>query len=702
MKYNGNEHRYDYFAPMLGNGEICTYIGYDGTNACTAESYEIKKNRRDCPTANIWWAGRRYCDTFERELIPFGNIEQTVNGKELRKERITDWSQELDIDTASLICICKYEDISVHTKAFIHAERNILCIRKTFYGGDTDFSFRYSFTESPDSVKTPRNTALRYKRNDVEGNVRIYYSVQGQQNYRGIIDFSVNKRLVLNIRDNMFEFSGRFSDGENVDFFLSFTDNNFDSDIEYNASSASKAVESGLENLFEEHKDIWKKYYENGFVITGDDEVDNAYKTALYHLKSCTTRWSVPIGINDTHWNGRYFAFDEYFCCLGLLGANQTELAKRVPEFRSKGLDIAIKRASSPGKTEARYPWETVETGEEASPPGFWYDHIFHMAHISMSAWDYFLHTNDIDWLREKGFRMIKSCAMFYMRHMVYRVEGGKTIIGKCSDLERLGCSVQNAYMTTCSVIKTLEITFRASVLLRKTDDFANECKKTAELLLNSLPVEDGAFVPFPGCRQKSIALFAGTFPYHVINRQDPRQRKAIEQFLSEEHIYGNMYAVGNGVSTWYACWKAMFFARQMSSGEAYASLKQATAGLGCFSECFEINEPDCIYRPWFSTSAGIILSSVNEMLLQFVDGCLYLLPAWPADKKNIAFRLSSQLGLVVEAVIKDNKLMKLSFEKKEFCDVRQVQIAFPVHIDISILDGIKKIALEEQKTLIK
>ena len=47
MKYNGNEHRYDYFAPMLGNGEICTYIGYDGTNACTAESYEIKKNRRD-------------------------------------------------------------------------------------------------------------------------------------------------------------------------------------------------------------------------------------------------------------------------------------------------------------------------------------------------------------------------------------------------------------------------------------------------------------------------------------------------------------------------------------------------------------------------------------------------------------------------------------------------------------------------------
>ena len=57
----------------------------------------------------------------------------------------------------------------------------------------------------------------------------------------------------------------------------------------------------------------------------------------------------------------------------------------------------------------------------------------------------------------------MRACAEFYLRHMVYRVEGGKTIIGRCTDWERLGSSVQNAYMTTCGVIRTLQVAAEAA-----------------------------------------------------------------------------------------------------------------------------------------------------------------------------------------------------------------------------------------------
>ena len=120
------------------------------------------------------------------------------------------------------------------------------------------------------------------------------------------------------------------------------------------------------------------------------------------------------------------------------------------------------------------------------------------------------------------------------------------------------------------------------------------------------------------------------------------------------------MYKVGRQVSPWYACWKDEGFARAGKGERAYAALRQAYASAGVFHEMFEINEPGKIYRPWFTTAAGIFLSAVNEMLLQSDGSTLNLLPAWPCPSKRLAFRLSAKGGAIVELEMEAGEIKRL------------------------------------------
>ena len=680
MTYNSSENRYDYYAPLIGNGSIATNIGPDGTSACTAFSFEEEKSRRNCPTANIWWAGKRYIDVFTRDLIPFGHVEQSVVYNNEKIPFPKSWEQELDTENAVIHCSNKYNDnLQIDTTAFIHHDYNILSVEKVFYGHSFDYEFSYCLTESPHSSVTPRGMKLDITKEKAKTFFR--YSIKGQEDYDGTVAVVCDKDIETVMGENSVTYKCSVTSGDKIRFYIILSDD------KHVTSLQNVIPDFTSDSFYESHRRAWKKFYNEGYAKTGNSRIDSVYNTALYMLKCYTTKWSIPIGINDTHWAGRYFAFDEYFCFAGLLGGGHIELASRVPKFRSQGLEIAVGRASSRGKREARFPWESVETGEEASPPGFWYDHVFHMAHVAIGAWEYYEYTQDRAWLEAEGYDLIYSCTQFFTSHMIYETETGRTFIGKCSDLERLGSSVENAYMTTCSVIRTLQIMDRAANLLGKDTEYAEYCRKTADALFEYLPQKDGAFIPHPDCTQKSIAVFTGTFPYNVVDKNDTRQKNAIKQYLDEELVYGNMYSVGHGVSTWYACWKAMLFTRLNRADDTLASLKQAIESAGCFDECFEINEPDCIYRPWFTTAGGIFISSVNEMLLQSENGAIHLLPACPKELSAVSFSLAAVGGLTITVKIEDLKLKFLKIEKSALSHENQIKIDFPDYIDISLLD---------------
>lgn len=178
----------------------------------------------------------------------------------------------------------------------------------------------------------------------------------------------------------------------------------------------------GFDGILVDTANDWVDYYSNGYVKTGNEKIDNIYKTALYHLKCYTTKWSIPVGLNTACWHAGFFAFDEYYSCLGLLGAGQRELAMRVPDFRLQNcLQKAISFQHHTFKHEpkaAKFMWITEEHGAEMASHGFWNDHIFHMAVIALGAYEAYEYSGNIEVLK-KYYPLILSCAAFYVNQSI-------------------------------------------------------------------------------------------------------------------------------------------------------------------------------------------------------------------------------------------------------------------------------------------
>ena len=367
--------------------------------------------------------------------------------------------------------------------------------------------------------------------------------------------------------------------------------------------------------------------------------------------------------------------------------SNHLKGAKRSVDYRADTLDLAVRRSSLlslyPEKMQARYPWHTDEDGKDVSSAGYWNDHIFHMANIAMGAWEYYLHSGDVEYLREKLYPVIKACAGFYHFNMVYRL-ADKTVIGYCTDLERLGPSIMNAYMTTCSAIKLFRIFFEAASLLGVDETLAADCRKEADELFDGLPTDGEKYVAYPGFEGASVGVMTGTYPYRVHEEFSDFEHKAVMRYIERELTFGNMYATGKRICSWYSLWKAIYFIRRKNAAEAYDSILQSIGECGVFGEMFEINEEDVSLRPWFSTASAYVVTAVNEMLLQTKrDGSLSLLPCLPAHVKDVSFKLSAHGAVTVELEMVDRVVTKLILrgEKKEYTVELPQSITFDGHI---------------------
>ena len=397
-----------------------------------AQDNKDQWNKRNYSGTHIWWSGRRYVSTIQRFLIPFGQLGAQIDGL---ADRPKAWNQTLDTEGARMLAECLYaggEKLGI--EAFVHHDMNLLCVRRHFSLKETrPIRLTYRLAKKENVEEYPRYMQVSPAPDPLTGGWRIHYSVPGQWDYEGVILVFADRPLVRSWEKNVFSLSG--DTARDLTLFVLLRDNIDEENYEEVAENqARQALSLGYDGLYAAHAAQWAKFYAESQVKLTDERLMDVYRAAQYDLKAWTTPWSIPVGLCDNCWEGKFFAYDEYFGYIGLLTGNHRDLAVRVPRFRKQGLAQAVKRMSSKGINEARYVWETSETGEEAAIPGFWYEHIFHMANISVGAWEYFQYTQDREYLRETAWPVMRACAEFYLRHMVYRVEGGKTIIGRCTD----------------------------------------------------------------------------------------------------------------------------------------------------------------------------------------------------------------------------------------------------------------------------
>ena len=641
-QYNSREQRHDYFFPLLANGDIAVTPNYAGSDRVSDQGF---------PSGlGVFRAGRRGTSS-RLPLILWG-----ILGFDCGEEPVS-FTQDFDERAGITTAECVYPGgFSVRAEYFVHPSHNLFAVRRTFTGVPPKAELTLSLDPSMTDAAFSLTHEITADSITIDADIRAY------DRYFSRSVLLTDTPSEITFADNRAVFSFTPADGDAVCCYYLLDDSLFREDDAPDYREKLNAV-PGFDALQAECSAFWQEYHAEGYVRTGIEAVDNAYATALYHLRCSMTRWSCAIGINNSHWYGKFFPFDEYYAYFALLQSGRADLASRIPEFRLATLPKAIRRATdslqNPDTQQARFPWTSEERGDEASFPSYWRDHIFHMALVALGAWDYYEFTGDMDTLR-RYYPMIRACAKFYTLNCVCRYPDGQAFVWKCADLERLGASVFNPYFSSCGVIRTLEVCAAAAELLGEDEAYRAECLDAAAALRRTLPHDGEKYIPFDGCPQKSIAVFTGTYPFDVIARDDPRQIAAMLDFTASEQGFGNMYRQGKKVACWYACWKAIAFARLGRADLAWENLQQGLSSLGAFSEVWEINEDAVRLRPWFSTAAGVLLTSVNEMLLSCDGKTIDILPAAHPELDNVSFRLLARGGAIVEAEVRDGKLAHL------------------------------------------
>jgi len=649
--YYSRTPREDYAPPFLGNGDIAFALDCEGGMSYSTDEYESRHFKIGYPA--VFRAGRRLAKGHRNaELCPMGSFVFREGAG------LVEFSQSLDVKKGRVYSECHYADgETIVSDAFLHREKNLYLLKKEFAVGG-EYSFEVNMLPSPLEEFADYGN---FTQSVEDGVLYMDFRYVGQKIYRGRVAFFLDREFEVSGEGCRATLTFKVNAGEKVCFCYCIEDDLFCEDCTAEVSSLVSEVRSrGFDALASDTEKSLAEYYSLGYVKTEDETLNRIYNTCLYGLSCFATKhFSIPIGICN-YWHGKFFAFDEYYSFLGLLGANRLGMAKKVTDFRrevclKKAISRQTKRTDTPA---ARFDFLTGEYGDDMCSSGFWVDHIFHMALVALGAFEYYEFSGDKEFL-EQSYEMIRACAKYYTVHMLYR-DGDRYYIGKCTDLERLGSSKENAFMTTCGVIKNLEVLVRAADILGVDREYRDECEFVAKKLRESLPVKEDRYIPAPGCKQKSVAVFAAKFPYDVLENDDEKMLAAWSDFEEKGSAYGNMYAMGKRLSPWYACWKAEGYARIRDCERAYAALKRSYESVGAFSEMFEINEEGTRFRPWFTTAEGIFLSTVNEMLLQSDENNVYLLPAFP-EASELSFKLAAKGGRVVELNIENGEIAYLS-----------------------------------------
>jgi hypothetical protein len=650
-----------YVPPLVSNGNISLQVDYEG---CQFQQTYARL------TPCIFWAGRRF-EPPKAPLVSFGHFEQdlSVDGKACK--RPTHWQQSLDTDAGLVRCRCDYDDVlSVETTAFVPLDQDFVVVHKRLVPrrpgvGSARVAFKYQFSPDKENVP-PRRVAMGTPKASETG-IEIPYQFDGYQFCDGVIQLLADRPVTAQIDRQIFCLSADLAmEGRKpaeITFYLVLADSMDGKTFRQRAARMKAIIEAkGFARLLADHQHQWARYWAESFVRLPVERMEKAYYTAQYHLRINTTKWSMPIALLNTHWAGLFFAWDESFVCLGLASSNHLAMSQRVPDFRYATLPVAVQRtAHRSGKYGARYVWEATETGGEGTSPGFWLEHVFHMGNIALSCWYQYLYTGDVAYLKAKSYPVIKECATFFEKQMIYEVAEGKFIFGKCTDLERLGPAKLNPFLTSCSAIFTLEAASKAAKALNLDDELAGRWTFLARKLRESLPNDGQRYIPYSGCEDVSIGTLGGLFPYALFGPENSLQKNAAYKFVGEGAKAGNMYPVGERICAWYGGWMACAMNALGDRHQPARLLGEVADGTGHFTEMFEINEQKVIMRPWFSTAEGNYVYGVNQMLLDSGDDQIRVAPTVPDAWKDFAFRLPAYGGTLVTVVVKDGQITELT-----------------------------------------
>jgi trehalose/maltose hydrolase-like predicted phosphorylase len=151
------------------------------------------------------------------------------------------------------------------------------------------------------------------------------------------------------------------------------------------------------------------------------------------------------------------------------------ERAKPIVAFRERTLEAARQRARQRGFNGAMYPWESdPENGSEQTPHSAYVlgeTEIHVNADVAIAQWQYYLATHDRDWLRARGWPVIREVARFWASRATYDARGHRYEILHVNSVAESNTDIPNDTFTNVSAAKALTIATAAARVLGERPD---------------------------------------------------------------------------------------------------------------------------------------------------------------------------------------------------------------------------------------
>jgi len=654
-----------YVSPILGNGEVVTTVGPTGYHDDLGPPHEH-------PNRTFVWAGRRM-NTPTHALVRFGKVQRSLilNGKSTQDDS---WTQSLDYDTATLTSRLNHNHVTETTTTQICHTENIAIFHTTFHNQSSvavnlQLKFSYQFPIAPeDSLDFPQRT--HFEEGSSKHTSLKSHELQTQAKDDGFsILYHINNQLG-EVRIGCYPLQNiTLGDtGGEIDHTLTLVpDESYDSWLWVMLSDRRHFThfpdKARLNSLVVDHERSWHNFWKQSDVIVDNQTLVDFRQTCLYTIRCNASPWSIPPAYLPDYWEGRTF-HDELYPFLALLSSGHKELAERVPTFRLNTLPVALSYGGGHG---ARYPWETLETGEEGGPYGAWMDERFHIGQFVETVWRYYQHTGDKDAL-ERLYPVMRQSTQFFLNDVLVRDEHGILKTRLVTDFDEVIYPVDNGIFTLCSVIRTLESTAQAAAILHIDENDREQWLSYVTELHKALPtdkyyrVADGAshwhiaqmgcIYPFSFDIDSDIAVHTMTELYNAL--QTERNTKP-----------GSAKSYDNTHWMWVASMVATGFFYQGRGDEGYTLLTKILNSCGPFLSSNEqqrlrTNEDLAQqYRlPWFTTSAGAFVYALNSIFVQVLDGETTLFKGLPSHMKHAhCGGLLASDGVRLSATIQNGQL---------------------------------------------
>jgi trehalose/maltose hydrolase-like predicted phosphorylase len=240
---------------------------------------------------------------------------------------------------------------------------------------------------------------------------------------------------------------------------------------------ARQAREAGFERLLAEQRTAWDALWQSDILIDGDTRAQQAVHSELYYIlasSTADTAWALgacaltPGYVNHVFWDSDTWIFPALLVL-------HPERAKSLVTFREHTLAAAESRARQHGFAGAMFPWESdPENGSDQTPHSavVLADTEIHVnADVAIAQWQYYLATNDRDWLRAHGWPVIREVARFWTSRATYDAAAHRYNIAHVTSVAESYNDIPNDTFTNIGAATALRIAVAAAQAIGERPD---------------------------------------------------------------------------------------------------------------------------------------------------------------------------------------------------------------------------------------